>query len=300
LMFIFLLIFIVLAFAAPNFITRGNLLNVLRQAAPNLVVAVGMTIVITSGGIDLSVGSILAVSSVLSAITLNAGWHTLITSVSMMVLGSAIGAFNGFFIGYQKIPPFITTLASLSILRGVAIVLTEGYSIPIPMESLFISIGRGWVLGTPIPVIIAIAVIVAGIVTLYRTRFGLRATGIGTNEEAVRRSGINVKKLKLSIYTVSGLLAAVGGLIIGARLASGSSYTGVGFELSVIAAVIVGGTDLSGGDGRMFGTVLGTILLAVIGNGLILLHISAFYKQIVEGIILLFAIWANRMFSMGH
>jgi len=296
-LFIFIIVFGILSFTAPHFASSGNLLNVLRQAAPTLIVAVGMTIVITSGGIDLSVGSMLAVSSVLSAMALSSGWYTIITVIVMMVLGSAIGAMNGFFVGYQRIPPFIITLASLSILRGIVLVLTEGYSIPVPPESDFIFIGRGWVMGVPVPALIAIFIVICGILLLYRTRFGLHVTGIGTNEEAVRRAGVNTKRTKLYIYTLNGFLASIGGMVVGARLASGSSYTGVGFELTVIAAVILGGTDLFGGDGRMLGTILGAMLLAIIGNGLILLHVSAFYVQIVEGIVLLLAIWANQLFS---
>ncbi len=294
---IFLVVFGLLAITAPNFITIRNLLNVLRQSAPNLIVAIGMTIVITSGGIDLSVGSMLAVISVLSAMTLTSGWNAWVTIVAMLILGCGLGAINGFFVGYQRIPAFISTLASLSILRGVALVLTKGYSIPVPPKSKFIFLGRGWIAGIPVPVILSLVVVITGIVLLNRTRFGLHVTGIGANEEAVRRAGVNTKRVKLWIYTISGLLAALGGMVIGARLASGSSYTGVGFELSVIAAVILGGTNLFGGEGRMLGTVLGTLLLAIIGNGFIMLHFSPFYEQIVEGIILLLAILANQAFS---
>ncbi len=298
---VFVVIFVVLAFTAPHFASDGNLFNVLRQAAPTLVVAVAMTIVITSGGIDLSVGSMLAVSAVLSAMALSAGWGTLLTIVAVLAAGAAVGAVNGFFVGYQRIPPFITTLASLTILRGVVLVLTQGYSIPIPPESPFIFIGRGWLIGIPVPALIAVVVVALGLVLLHRMRFGVYVTGIGVNEEAVRRSGVNTARVKLLVYILSGLLTAIGGMIVGARLASGSSNTGVGFELTVIAAVILGGTSLFGGDGRMFGTILGTILLAVIGNGLILLHVSAFYVQIVEGLVLLLAVWlTSRVFTRGE
>jgi len=296
-LFIFIVIFGVLSFSASYFVTLNNLLNVIRQAAPTLIVAVGMTIVITSGGIDLSVGSMLAVGSVLSAIALSAGWHTTVTIAAIMLIGLVIGTINGFFIGYYGIAPFITTLASLSILRGIVLILTKGYSIPIPPKSPFILLGRGWVFGFPIPFLIALFVVFCGIILLYRTRFGLYVTGIGTNEEAVRRAGINTKRIKLYIYALSGLLSSIAGMVVGARLACGSSYTGIGFELTVITAVIMGGTSFSGGNGSMLGTILGAVLLAIIGNGLILLHISAFYIQIVEGTILLLAIWINQMLS---
>lgn len=295
---VFAVIFAVLSFTAPYFAGEGNLWNVLRQAAPTLIVAVAMTIVITSGGIDLSVGSMLAVSAVLSAMALSAGWGTLLTVIAVLAAGAAVGAANGFFVGYQRIPAFITTLASLTILRGVVLVLTQGYSIPIPPDSSFLFIGRGWFIGVPVPALIAIVIVAFGLVLLHRMRFGVYVTGIGINEEAVRRSGVNTARVKLLTYILSGLLTSIGGMVVGARLASGSSNTGVGFELTVIAAVILGGTNLFGGDGRMGGTIIGTILLAVIGNGLILLHVSAFYVQIVEGSVLLLAVWlTSRVFA---
>lgn len=295
---LFVVVFVVLSFTAPYFAGEGNLWNVLRQAAPTLIVAVAMTIVITSGGIDLSVGSLLAVSAVLSAMALSAGWGTFLTIVAVLAVGAALGAVNGFFVGYQRIPAFITTLASLTILRGVVLVLTQGYSIPIPPGSPFLFLGRGWLIGVPVPALVAIVIVALGLVLLQRMRFGVYITGIGINEEAVRRSGVNTARVKLLAYILSGLLTSIGGMVVGARLASGSSNTGVGFELSVIAAVILGGTNLFGGDGRMGGTIIGTILLAVIGNGLILLHVSAFYVQIVEGAVLLLAVWfTSRVFS---
>ena len=289
--------FFIFSFLTPNFATSSNILNVLRQAAPTLIVAVGMTIVITSGGIDLSVGSMLAVNAVLSAIALSAGWHTVVTIVVIMLIGSVVGAINGIFIGYHEIPPFITTLASLSILRGIALLLTKGYSVPIPPKSTFILLGRGWLFGIPVPVLIALFIVFCGIILLYRTTFGLYAMGIGTNEEAVRRAGVDTKRIKLYIYTLSGILSSLAGMVVGARLATGSSYTGEGFELTVITAVIMGGTAFTGGKGSMLGTIIGTVLLAVVENGLILLHVSAFYIRIVEGLILLWAIWVNQTLS---
>jgi len=296
-LFVFIVMFFIFSFLTPNFATSSNILNVLRQAAPTLIVAVGMTIVITSGGIDLSVGSMLAVNAVLSAIALSAGWHTVVTIVVIMLIGSVVGAINGIFIGYHEIPPFITTLASLSILRGIALLLTKGYSVPIPPKSTFILLGRGWLFGIPVPVLIALFIVFCGIILLYRTTFGLYAMGIGTNEEAVRRAGVDTKRIKLYIYTLSGILSSLAGMVVGARLATGSSYTGEGFELTVITAVIMGGTAFTGGKGSMLGTIIGTVLLAVVENGLILLHVSAFYIRIVEGLILLWAIWVNQTLS---
>ena len=290
---IFGLVFFVLSVFAGNFLTVNNLLNILRQAAPTLIVAVGMTFVITTAGIDLSVGSMLAVVAVLSAMTLGAGWPVWLVLLAMLLLGTLLGFVNGYFTAYQAIPAFIVTLASLSILRGVAQLLTKGYSIPVDPSSPFLFFGRGRLGVVPVPAIIALVVVVAGYVVLNHTRFGLYVTGIGSNEEGVRRAGVNVRRVKLAVYMISGFTVAVGGLVTAARLASGSSYTGVAFELQVIAAVIVGGTNLFGGEGRMLGTVMGTLLLAMIGNGLILLHVNPFYQQIIEGTIILAAIWFN-------
>lgn len=290
---IFLVVFIALSIAAPNFFSSNNLLNILRQAAPTLIVAVGMTFVITTAGIDLSVGSMLAVIAVLTAVTLGAGWPVWLSIVAMIALGLALGFFNGYFTSYQSIPAFIVTLATLSILRGVAQLITKGYSVPIDSGSLFLFFGRGRIFDIPVPAIIAVLIVAAGYIVLNHTRFGLYVTGIGSNEEGVRRAGVNVRRVKLAVYMISGLTVAIGGMVTAARLASGSSYTGVAFELQVIAAVIVGGTNLFGGEGRMLGTVMGTLLLAMIGNGLILMRIDPFYQQIIEGAIILAAIWFN-------
>ena len=285
--------FLLLSLLAPGFFSLGNQLNILRQAAPILVVAIGMTLVITIGGIDLSVGSGLALAAVLSATMLEAGWNPWVAVLAISTLGLLAGSINGYFIAFQRIPAFIVTLASLSVLRGAAQLITKGYSIPIGPESPFIAIGRGRIGPIPVPALIAIVAVAAGYIVLHHTRFGLYVTGIGSNEESVRRAGVSVPRVKLAVYMLSGLVFAVGGMITAARLASGSSYTGMGFELQVIAAVVVGGTNLFGGEGRMFGTVIGTLLLASIANGLILMDVSPFYLQIIEGFIILLAIWLN-------
>ena len=297
LLFIFLGVFVLLSLLAPNFFTVANQLNILRQAAPTLIVAVGMTLVITTGGIDLSVGSLLALVAVLAAMSLGAAWPVWLAVLVMLALGLGVGFVNGYFTAYQSIPAFIVTLATLSIVRGLAQLLTQGYSLPIDPDSAFLELGRGRISAIPIPVIIALIVVILGYVLLNQTRFGTYVTGIGSNEEGVRRAGVNVRQVKTIVYMLSGLLVAVGGMVTAARLASGSSYTGVAFELQVIAAVIVGGTNLFGGEGRMSGTVLGTLLLAMIGNGLILMKISPFYQQIIEGTIILLAIWFNLSLS---
>lgn len=280
-----------------HFFSSGNILNLVRQAAPMLIVAVAMTLVITTGGIDLSVGSILALTNALAAIALQAGYAWPLVVVGILALGALIGAFQGFFVAYQGIPSFIVTLAGLSALRGFALLITQGYSIPIP-PSAFTELGRGSFLGIPVPALLALLVVIAGFVVLDRTRYGRQVVAIGSNAEAARRVGMPSKRVAASVFMLSGLAAALAGLIVAARLGSGSSNAAVGFELEVIAAVVLGGTSLMGGRGTMVGTVLGALTIAVIGNGLILAHVSPFFTQIVTGAIILLAIWLNtRIFS---
>ncbi|WP_116134163.1 ABC transporter permease [Tropicimonas sp. IMCC34043] len=281
-----------------TFLTTGNILNVLRQAAPILVVAVAMTLVITTAGIDLSVGSQVALINALTAITIAAGVPWPITVVLMLVMGAIVGAAQGWFVAYQGIPAFIVTLAGLSILRGVALLLTEGYSIPIRDAAGFFWIGRGTIAGMPVPAVLSIIVAILGFVVMMRTRYGRRVVAVGSNMEAARRVGMPAKAILASVYVVSGVASAIAGMLIAARLGSGSSNSGQGFELQVIAAVVLGGTSLMGGKASMLGTVLGTMTIAVIGNGLILMHISPFFTQIVTGTIILVAIWMNtRLFG---
>jgi len=292
---------VVFSLLTCTFLTEANILNILRQIAPLLIVAVAMTFVITTSGIDLSVGSVLALVNALAAISLQGGVPWPIVVVLMLVVGAAIGLLQGFFVAHEGIPAFIVTLAGLSAIRGTALLLTKGYSIPIAPESPFNEIGRGWVFGVPMPAIIAAVVLVAGYIVFNKTTFGRYVTGVGANAEAVRRAGVNTELVTIAVYALSGLAAAMAGIIIAARLGSGSSNAGGGFELDVIAAVVLGGTSLFGGRGTMIGTVLGALTVAVIGNGLILCHLSPFLTPIVEGIIILVAIWLNfRLFRTGR
>jgi len=297
----FLVVVVLFSIITDTFLTETNLLNILRQIAPLMIVAVAMTFVITTAGIDLSVGSVLALINALAAISLQAGLPWPLVVVLMLLAGVTIGLLQGFFIAYEGIPAFIVTLAGLSAIRGTALLLTKGYSIPIDPASLFNEIGRGWVFGVPLPAIIAVIVLAAGYVVFNETTFGRYVTGIGANAEAVRRAGVNTRRIALTVYAISGLAAAMAGLIIAARLGSGSSNAGGGFELDVIAAVVLGGTSLFGGRGTIVGTMLGALTVAVIGNGLILSHLSPFLTPIVEGIIILAAIWINfRLFRTGR
>ena len=297
----FVVMTVTFSLITDTFLTQTNLLNILRQIAPLMIVAVAMTFVITTAGIDLSVGSVLALVNALAAISLQAGLNWPLVVALMLGVGIVIGLFQGFFIAYEGIPAFIVTLAGLSSIRGAALLLTKGYSIPIDPQSPFNAIGRGWIFGLPMPAIIAIVVLALGFLIFNETTFGRYVTGVGANAEAVRRAGVDTKKITLAVYALSELAAAMAGIIIAARLGSGSSNAGGGFELDVIAAVVLGGTSLFGGRGTMLGTMLGALTVAVIGNGLILYHMSPFITPIVEGFIILIAVWLNfRLFRTGR
>ncbi|MGJ4857229.1 ABC transporter permease subunit [Labrys sp. La1] len=293
-------IFVCLVFSiwTDAFLTTPNLLNIVRQSAPLLIVAAAMTFVITTGGIDLSVGSVLALAATLSAASLQAGIPWPLVIVLMLAMGGVIGAIQGFFIAYERIPAFIVTLAGLSVIRGLALLITAGYSIPVEAQSPFTAIGRAWFLGVPVPALIALVVLVIAFLVFNRTPFGRYVTGVGANAEAVRRAGINTRFVVLCVYILSSMAAAAAGVILAARLGSGSSNAGQGFELDVIAAVVLGGTSLFGGRGTVVGTVLGALTVAVIANGLVLAHMSPFLTPIVTGSIILIAIWLNfRLFK---
>jgi simple sugar transport system permease protein len=288
------------AVTTDAFLTAPNLLNIIRQSAPLLIVAAAMTFVITTGGIDLSVGSVLALAATLSAAALQAGIPWPLAIVLMLALGGVVGLIQGYFIAYEKIPAFIVTLAGLSVIRGFALLITGGYSIPIEPTSPFVAIGRAWILGIPAPALIAIVVLLAAYLVFNETHFGRYVTGVGANAEATRRAGVNTRRVILWVYILSGTAAAAAGVILSARLGSGSSNAGQGFELDVIAAVVLGGTSLFGGRGSLVGTILGALTVAVLANGLILSHLSPFFTPIVTGFIILVAIWLNfRLFKGG-
>lgn len=281
-----------------SFLTSGNLLNILRQYAPTIILAVAMTFVITSSGIDLSVGSLVALTGALSASMLAFGQPSWLTVLVMLGLGLFAGVVHGWFTAYQGIPALIVTLAGLTAWRGVAQLLTQGYSISIDSNKLFVILGQGQVGPVPVPAIIAAVVVLLGWLLMNRTKYGQYITGIGSNEEAVRRAGVNTRLVKLSAFMLTGAAAALGGMIYAARLTSGSANAAVALELEVIAAVVLGGTSIFGGRGTVIGAVLGALTIAVISNGLILMRVSPFAVPVAQGVVLLLAIWANtKVFS---
>ena len=276
--------------ATDTFLTPGNFLNIVRQAAPSLIVAVAMTMVITTRGIDLSVGSQTAMIGGIGAILYERGASVAAVLVAMCLVGAAAGALNGFFVAYQGVPAFIVTLAGYTAFRGISLIITQGYSIPI-RDPNFVQLGQGDVGGVPVPALIALVVGILGWVVFNKTPYGMRLVAIGSNPEGARRSGVNTSLLLLSVYVLSGIAAAVAAIVIAARLGAGSSNAGIGLELEVITGVVLGGTSLFGGIGTIAGSLLGVFLIAMIGNGLILLHLDPFYVPVVQGAILLAALW---------
>lgn len=291
---LFLLVVIV-SILNPSFLEPLNLLNLLRQVAINALIAFGMTFVILTGGIDLSVGAILALSSALSAGMMVAGVDPIVAILIGCILGALMGMVNGLFITIGKMAPFIATLATMTIFRGLTLVYTGGNPITgLGDNYLFQLFGRGYFLGIPVPAITMILAFVFLFVLLHKTPFGRKTYAIGGNEKAALISGIKVPKVKIMIYSLSGMLAALAGAILTSRLNSAQPTAGTSYELDAIAAVVLGGTSLSGGKGRIFGTLIGALIIGTLNNGLNLLGVSSFYQMVVKGIVILIAVLLDR------
>jgi ribose transport system permease protein len=273
----------------PHFLTVSNLLNVLEQTAINAIIAAGMTFVIISAGIDLSVGSLVAVSGVALASGLNAGQPIGVAIAIALGVGFAFGLLNGVAITWGRLPPFIATLGMMSIARGCALLYTDGRPIS-GFGPGFRAIATSRIAGIPSPVLIAAVVYLIAHFVLTRTRFGRYVYSMGGNEEATRLSGVNVRLHKTLVYGVSGLASAVAAVLLTARLNSAQPIAGVMYELDAIAATVIGGASLMGGEGGLGGTIIGALIMGVLRNGLNLLGVSSFVQQIVIGLVIVFAV----------
>jgi len=283
--------------ASPNFLEVGNLLNVLRQTSINAIIAMGGTFVILTSGIDLSVGSVLALTGAFAASLIAAGQGLALTIPVALLTGLALGAVSGLVITFGAVQPFIATLVGLTVLRGAVLVFSAGTPIDASSGSAsdaFAVLGDGYMLGLPIPVVIALVVFAFCWVILTQTRFGRYVYAIGGNENVSRLSGINVALIKTSVYAISGLLSAVAGIILTARLQSAQPTAGQGYELDAIAAVVVGGTSLAGGIGSITGTLVGALIIGVLNNALNLLDVSSYYQMIAKGSVILLAVLVDR------
>lgn len=291
---------ILVTIMSPTFVSPANLLNLLRQVSINAVIAFGMTFVILTGGIDLSVGSILALSGAVTASMLTSGFAAPLALAVGLILGAIFGLLNGILIAYGKAAPFIATLATMTIFRGATYVFTNGNPITgakMNNNFLFQFMGRGYLFGIPFPIIIMIVVYGILFVLLHKTAFGRKTYALGGNETAARIAGVRTKVVTMLIYTISGLMAAIAGIILTSRLSSAQPDAGTTYEMDAIAAVVLGGTSLAGGKGRIFGTLIGALIIGTLNNGMNLLGISSFYQQIVKGIVILIAVLLDRRSS---
>ena len=273
----------------PHFLTVSNLLNVLEQTSINAVIAVGMTFVILSAGIDLSVGSILALAGVVMATLLHQDWPVPAAIAVGLLMGFVFGALNGAAIAWGRLPPFIATLGMMSIARGCALLFTEGRPVS-GFDPTFRSLATARILGIPAPVVLTAAVYLVARFVLTSTRFGRYVYAMGGNEEATRLSGVNVRLHKLLVYGVSGLTSGVAAVLLTARLNSAQPIAGIMYELDAIAAVVIGGTSLAGGEGGVGGTLIGALIMGVLRNGLNLLGVSSFLQQVVIGLVIVVAV----------
>jgi len=278
----------------PYFLTVPNLLNVMEQTSINAIVAVGMTYVIISGGIDLSVGSVLALSGVVLAEALKAQWAVPLAIAAALAAGAATGLVNGVGIALGRLPPFIMTLGMMSVARGAALLVTDGRPVS-TFESGFRALAVGRVLGIPAPIVLTLAIYAVAHVVLTRTRFGRYVYGIGGNEEATRLSGVPVRFHKTMVYGVSGLTSGVAAILLTARLNTAQPIAGINYELDAIAATVIGGTSLSGGEGSLGGTIIGALTMGVLRNGLNLLGVSSFLQQLVIGAVIIAAVLIDLM-----
>ena len=284
-----LVLCLILWAATPHFLTVSNLLNVLEQTAINAVVAVGMTFVIISGGIDLSVGSVLALAGIALGRALEAGLPAPVAIAVALGVGLACGLANGLFVTFGRLPPFIATLGMMSIARGAALMVAEGRPISGFSED-FRTLATGRVFMAPAPVLITGLIYGVAYFVLARTVFGRATYAIGGNEEAARLSGVQVRFHKTLVYGVAGLTAGAAAVILTARLNSAQPTAGTMYELDAIAATVIGGTSLLGGEGSLVGTLIGALIMGVLRNGLNLLNVSSFFQQVVIGIVIIGAV----------
>jgi ribose transport system permease protein len=290
-----IILFVIVSVLNPSFLEPLNILNLLRQVAINALIAFGMTFVILTGGIDLSVGAILALSSALTAGMIVSGLDPMVAIIIGCLLGGIMGMVNGLMITKGKMAPFIATLATMTVFRGLTLVYTDGNPITgLGDNYLFQLFGRGYFLGIPVPAITMIITFALLYIILHKTPFGRKTYAIGGNEKAAIISGIKVPNVKVMIYGLSGLLSALAGAILTSRLNSAQPTAGTSYELDAIAAVVLGGTSLSGGKGRIFGTLIGALIIGTLNNGLNLLGVSSFYQMVVKGIVIAIAVLLDR------
>lgn len=292
-----LVLVVVVSFLNPNFFTVDNLLNILRQTSVNAIIAVGMTLVILTAGIDLSVGSVLALCGAFAATLVAMEVPVLVAVPTALLAGAILGAISGMIIAKGKVQAFIATLVTMTLLRGVTMVYTDGRPISTGFTDTadtFAWFGTGYALGIPVPVWLMVVVFAGAWYLLNHTRFGRYVYAVGGNESATRLSGINVDRVKIGVYAICGLLAALAGIIVTSRLSSAQPTAGMGYELDAIAAVVLGGTSLMGGKGRIMGTLIGALIIGFLNNALNLLDVSSYYQMIAKAVVILLAVLVDN------
>lgn len=286
---VLLVVILIMAVMSPYFFSWKNCRNILNQSAIYLVLSIGMTFVICAGQIDLSVGAIIGFAGVCMGLLLNQGISPVWAILIELLIGVAVGIVNGFFVAYGKINSFIVTLSMMTILRGITLILTNSSSV-FGFGNVITFIGSGKIGPVNMPIILSLLIAMVGGVLLHRTTFGNYCLFTGTNEIALNRSGVNVKKYKIIIFALCGFCASVAGLIVTARLNSAEPLAGQGYEMDAIAASILGGTSMQGGKGNIIGTIIACLILNIMKNGLTLLAISSHYQEILTGLILLISV----------
>lgn len=289
----FVLLCAVMAVKSPAFRTLGNVENILQQISVNGIIAVGMTLVIITAGIDLSVGSVLALSAVVATSFAKEGSHLIVPLTLGVLTGLACGAVNGVLVAKKRLAPFIVTLGMMTMARGLALVYTGGRPVS-ELSDAYDEIGGGYVAGVPLSAVICFVVILLGVFLLHYTRFGRYVFAVGGNELAAKVSGVNTDRVLIQVYAFTGALAGIAGMVLSSRVMSGSPATGAGYELDAIAAVVIGGTSLSGGVGSMAGTVVGVLIIGVMNNGLDLLSVPSYWQQVVKGVIIVLAVLLDK------
>lgn len=283
------------SFGSEYFLTGGNIVNVLRQSAVTGISAVGLTYIMLTGGIDLSIGAVIGLTAVTAASCMaKLGMHPLLACIISLLLGLLIGFINGVLVNYVEIPALIATLGVMTSVRGVCYILTGGlpvYGFPASFDIL----GKGYIGFIPVPVIVMIVVLIIGWYVLNRTRYGRYLYAIGGSREAARLSGINVDCMIVVTYMVAGFLSALAGLVELSRLSSGQPSAGDGFEMNVITAVVLGGISVNGGEGKFSGVVVGIFIMSVLANGLVMMNVYEFYQQLIRGIVLIFAVGFDQL-----
>ncbi|MBB4571023.1 ABC transporter permease [Rhizobium leucaenae] len=293
---VFFLIVAFFSFASPYFMSWPNWLNLVRQSSINGILAIGVTFVILTKGIDLSVGSVMAIAGMIAAslVTETNEHIVLIGILAGLAVGAGLGLVNGVLVAAIKVPPFVVTLGMLSVARGLTLIFSQGSPIP-NLSDAYKWIGSGQVMYIPVPIIILFLVFIIGWVVLNYTTFGRYVYAVGGNEKAARTSGISTKIIVGATYVISGLLAGLAGLVLTARTTAALPQAGIGYELDAIAAVVIGGTSLAGGRGSLLGTLIGALIIGTINNGMDLMGVSSYYQQVLKGTIIVVAVIADQI-----